>query len=141
MAWKIKSSRPTVRAPEEVRRLVETSYETRGVRFRLSEEGPGHVLDVTPDDDFGDHPPTAVPVDLVPHEADYSDEDAWFDARAEAFYKHGDEGLLALLRQLSPYLESPLVILALDDDAEGCSAEVWTVHPGAQEALHLQVSD
>ncbi len=91
--------------------------------------------------------PLALHRDQWPDEEEYPDEDSdeaelgeteW-DKRYE---KKGEEGFLALLRDLAPFLETPLMILVVgrDHSFSTCAAQAWTVRPGRKKVKTLAVS-
>jgi hypothetical protein len=103
--------------------------------------------------------PEAVRRDQLPNEEDFHedgeedlpdedddegfpDEDRWYKAVDKLYEEKGEEGFLALLRELAPHLESPLLILEVWNDVffgHAHGAEVWHVQPGASEVETLGV--
>jgi hypothetical protein len=111
------------------------TYYTRGALFVLTD---GYLkVDTEPDEVWCD----ALKWDQVPDPEEFPDEDSYWEASCEVWQKEGKEGFLALLLEIAPYLESPLIILAVcDRDLEpGYSAQVWSVQPGTMEVKTLTV--
>jgi len=53
------------------------------------------------------------------------------DEAAEALNEHGEEGFADFLRELAPYLETPLTVIAFHiDKDEFFGATQWEVKPG-----------
>jgi hypothetical protein len=50
----------------------------------------------------------------------YPNEEAAYDAWEDLYEEKGEEGFLALLRDLAPFLESPLLILCANSDHSDC---------------------
>jgi hypothetical protein len=57
-----------------------------------------------------------------------------------AFDDKGAEGYRALLLELAPYLETPLMVLLGLWNLQDGSAQAWSVQPGAKEVETLDVS-
>jgi hypothetical protein len=82
--------------------------------------------------------PEALLADELPDRRAYPHQDTWDDAVGVLAAAHGEERFAALLRDLAPYLETPLTVLwhcTLDDGGFGGAAQ-WTVGPGSP---HVQV--
>jgi hypothetical protein len=74
-------------------------------------------------------------------EEDESDEDSWEEDEWDRRHRdEGDNGFLALLRDLAPHLETPLLVLAMEQGFMGASAQAWIVQPGAKEVETLGVA-
>jgi hypothetical protein len=146
MRENVTSTKATVHDPQKVREIL-ADYEVDGVEILLHEEDGSWILEVVCDDPdplvWGW--PTALHIDDWPDEDRYSDEEEEDeDGPRETewgtrFAEKGYEGFLALLRDLIPYLETSLLILAVEYfDFPG--AEVWSIHPGAKEVETLHLS-
>jgi hypothetical protein len=152
MTTELTSTKTRVRDPQMVRVLL-YAYKVRGVETRLSDEGATGTLsmayqDVDPDwfewpvalhrDQWPDEEPDAGPEEPDTEE-DPGDEDRGETEWDRCFDEMGQEGFLALLRRLAPYLETPLLIQATistwDDRTAGSRA--WLVHPGSREVVTL----
>jgi len=147
MEAKVESTKAKVSDPQKVREILD-SYDLRGAEIKLQKDKDGWVLEVAfeGDSDNDDESldwwpsPAALHRDHWPKEEEYPDEDALFDEWARRIGEQGDEGFLALLRDLGNALETPLLILAADHDFEDSSAKVWRVQPGNEkvETLHIR---
>ena len=74
--------------------------------------------------------------DMLPCEEEFDDDDAWFDAKFDILLENGSDGFLALLIELAPYLQAPLIILMLDTDCP-FAAETWLVEPNCKNVQTL----
>jgi hypothetical protein len=99
------------------------------------------------DEDVAFQWPQALPLDLWPDEELAESElekDEFGRTEWDRLYQEkGNEGFLALLRDLAPYLKTPLMILFLHRPLphyDPSSARAWTVHPGSKEVETLDVS-
>jgi hypothetical protein len=142
----VTSTKAKVRDPQKIREIL-ADYEVDGVEIQLHEEDGSWLLEVVCEDPdalvLGW--PAALHIDDWPDEDRYPDEEEededgpreteWF----KRFQEQGDEGFLALLRDLIPYLETSLLILAVEYfDFPG--AEAWGIHPGAKDVTTLSLS-
>lgn len=113
---------------------VLSRYDYEGVTWLLRDEGTlKFVTGREPADESRQDWPHALTWDQVPNREDFSDEDSYYDAMYETFCERGDEGFLAALVELAPYLEAPLVILGAMDGG----ARAWLVLPGATKVETL----
>ena len=149
MSVELTSTKARVRDPQKVREILAT-YDVKGVEIQLREEGAGWVLEM------GSHIvawdegewPQALHFDDWPDEDPYPDEDEGDEVELgetewdKRFMEKGDEGFLALLRDLIPCLETPLLILVTVRDAvfHSIYSQAWNVQPGAREVQTLEVS-
>ena len=67
------------------------------------------------------------------------DDEEWYEEVEKRFDEEGAEGFLALLRELAPHLETPLVILWGAELWRDFSTKAWIVQPGAREVEILDV--
>jgi hypothetical protein len=84
--------------------------------------------------------PEALLADEFPDRREYPHQDTWDDAVGDLAAAHGEERFAALLRDLAPYLETPLTVIwhcTLDDGGFGGAGQ-WTVWPGSP---HVQVQE
>ena len=140
MSVELKSIKAKVTDPQKVEKILDSYYE-QGVEIELSEEADGWTLAMTfRGDDFDGYLwPQALHWERLPSKEQYPDEDE-FDSELDKRYdEEGEKGFLALLRELAPHLETPLVILAADWDYNRGSAQVWSVQPGGREVEMLDV--
>src|SRR5262249_40093741 len=139
----VKSNKVYVRDVERLRERL-TDYEWEGVEFVIREEGARWTLELEHSEDDPEvcDSPRAVKVeDLLDMEADPDDEDC--EAEGEVWAEKGEEGLLSLLGELAPHVESALLILVGEGsefDGFHYSAQAWLVQPGAKEVVTLRVS-
>jgi hypothetical protein len=142
MAETVKSTRAKVRDAEKVREVLD-AYAWDGVEIKLQEEGSGWTLEMAYHDEEPGMVdwPQAVKREELPSGDEDTDEDDLIEAQADVYDKKGDEGFLALLRELAAHFESPLLILAAagPDGKFYSGAEVWRVEPGAKEVESLAV--
>ena len=143
MSVTVTSTKAKVRDPERVREVLE-SHEWEGVEIKLQEEGSGWTLEMAHHDEEWDwwDWPAALRSEDLPSEDQYPDEDAFFEAEGTLYRDKGGEGFLALLRELAPHLESPLLILvvaATPLHGFEYAARAWRVEPGAREVETLGV--
>jgi hypothetical protein len=141
MSTTLTSSKAKVRNPKKVREIL-YSYDWDDFEIKLEKEDTGWTLEVVSYEDNFDAImwPRAVKIEDLPDKDDYPDEDAYFDAEFEVYCDKGDEGFLALLQELAPHLESPLLILALEANTDFYPiAEVWRVEPGGKEVENMAV--
>jgi hypothetical protein len=138
MALDAKSTRAKVRDLETIRDILD-SYEVRGISFQL-EEGEGEFTLVAVLDENNDieDEPIALHYSQHPNEEQYANDDDYYDALIDLYYEKGGDGFLALLNELAPHLETPLLILTIW--GEGVfgyhGAGTWNVRPrGEVEAL------
>jgi hypothetical protein len=76
--------------------------------------------------------PEAVHVDEWADRQEFPDEDAWDDAMRRLLEERGEEGFVAMLGDLAPYLETPLTVVwhrILEGHFDG--AGQYTVWPGS----------
>jgi len=130
-----------VREPDQVRRILE-DFDLNGVEVNLSEDGTGTTIELSAESDEPDawERPTAIHRRDWLDESKYPDEEKLREAEDELRLKKGVEGFIELLQVLSPYLETPLLVLLVSRGIGDCSGEVWYVHPGAQEVTVLEAS-
>jgi hypothetical protein len=146
MSIELTSTKAKVRDTQNVREILE-SYALQGVDIELYEEGPGGTLELAfqgGDPDWFEWP-LALHRDRWPSEDPDQelDEDEWGETEWDKRYEEqGEEGFLALLRDLAPCLETPLMLLVVGKDrfTSFYSAQAWTVHPGSKEVETLDVS-
>jgi hypothetical protein len=143
MSVDVTSTKARVRDPERVREVLD-SYAWEGVEFKLREEGSGWTLEMAHHDEDWESwdLPAALSIDDSPGEGQHPDGDGPSEAEWEAFREKCAEGFLALLRELAPHLESPLLILAVAAtpiDEFKYAARAWRVEPGAREVDALAV--
>ncbi len=147
MTVKLESTHARVRDPEKARE-VRDDYELRGVEIDLREEGDGWVLEMKfedPEFDWWEWP-LALHRDHWPAEeqgaGEYEGEedDLEPDEWDKLFEEKGKEGFLQLLRDLSPLLLTPLLILAANRDGQDCWSRTWRIAPGAVDIETLEVS-
>lgn len=111
-------------------RLILESYCFDGVDIQVDDIG--HLLLSTDGNDFS--LPLAVKADRLPNEEeddpDLEDHNIkmWFKTMCE----EGDEEFLAFLRELAPYLETPLMILAVENENGDAVAQIWRAQPGSE---------
>jgi hypothetical protein len=140
MSTYVTSTLATVRNPQQVREIL-GSYKVSGVEIKLYERAGSWILEMGKDPDPDGKPcPVALHVDDRPAEGQYPDEwsdevkwDCWLGAK-------GDEGFQALLRDLIPCLETPLLILTLEHH-QAPGAEAFLISPGAKDAERLYLSE
>jgi hypothetical protein len=85
--------------------------------------------------------PEALRVEDWPDDEEYPDEDAWDDAMRHLLAEKGNEGFVAMLRELAPYLETPLTIVwHRIEGGEFDGAGQWTVWPGSPYVQVQQVN-
>ena len=78
--------------------------------------------------------PAALLQEQVPADDKDSDDESRFNALAMLYEQKGEEGFIALLRDLAPCLETPLTIQATEYNyAEFHIAQEWIVQPGAKD--------
>jgi hypothetical protein len=76
--------------------------------------------------------PQAVSEADWPADDEYPDDHAWESAVEDLLWKLGDEGFVALLQDLAPYLGTPLtVVWHWTGSGEFLGAGQWTVWPGS----------
>jgi hypothetical protein len=141
MSATLTSTKAKVHDPEKVREVLD-SYEWEGVEIHFLEEETGWILELTNHDPDWDSAawPQALRSEEVPHEEQYPDEEERYDALSDRFCENGDKGFLALLRDLAPYLDTPLLILVSGSARSNeCSGQVWRVQPGDTEVETLEV--
>jgi hypothetical protein len=149
MSVELTSTTAKVNDPQTVRKILD-SYALRGVDIELREEGSGGTLEMAfqeGDPDLSERP-LALHRDQWPDEEEYPaeeelDEDELGETEWDNRYEEkGEEGFLALLRDLAPCLETPLMILVVGKECftSFYSAQAWTVHPGSKEVTTLRVS-
>jgi hypothetical protein len=146
MSIELTSTKAKVRDAQKVREILE-SYALQGVDIELYEEGPGGTLEMGFQEGEPDwfEWPLALHRDQWPPENpdEELDEDDWVETEWDKRYEEkGEEGFLALLRDLAPCLETPLMILAVAKDRHSptCAVQAWTVHPGSKDVERLDVS-
>jgi hypothetical protein len=149
MSVMVTSTKAKVRDPEKVRAVLE-SYQWEGIEVELHEGGQQWVLAMAFEE--GDFDwwewPLALHRGQWPSEDRYPDEEKWDEETLgetewdRAYEEKGAEGFLALLRDLAPYLETPLLILVTIRDISDHSvqSQAWSVHPGAKEVETLGIS-
>jgi len=140
MSTKLTSTTAKVRDPQKVSKIF-ASYEVRGAEVELHEEKEGWVLDMAFKDESYDgwEWPAALHRDQWPIQEEYADEDDWYDELDRRFDDQGDEGFLALLRDLAPTLETQLLILVAVRESAYSSARAWTVQPETREIQTLRI--
>jgi hypothetical protein len=144
MSVELTSTKTKVNDPQTVRKILE-SYASQGVDIELYEEGPGGTLEMAFQEGEPDwfEWPLALHRDRWPSEDPDQelDEDEWGETEWDRRYEEqGEEGFLALLRDLAPHLATPLTLLRVAMDRGSCAAQAWTVHPGSKEVETLDVS-
>jgi hypothetical protein len=78
--------------------------------------------------------PEAMHLEDLPDDEEYPDEDDWDDALQDLLMEKGNEGFVAMLRKLAPYLETPLTVVWYSIDAyDFHGAGRWTVWPGSPD--------
>jgi hypothetical protein len=143
MGVTLKSNKVYVRDVERLRERL-ADYEWEGVEFNLREEGARWTLALEHAEDdleVWDLPRALKVEDLLDVEADPDDEDC--EEEAEVWAEKGEAGLLSLLGELAPHVESALLILVGEGsefDGFHYSAQAWLVQPGAKEVATLRVS-
>jgi hypothetical protein len=156
MSVQLTSTNAKVNDPQTVRKILD-SYALRGVDIELCEEGSGGTLKMAfqeGDPDWWAWP-LALHRDQWPDEEQYPDEDQFDEDElgededelgetewGKRYEEKGEEGFLALLRDLAPCLETPLMLLVVGKDhfTSFYSAQAWTVHPGSKNVETLDVS-
>jgi hypothetical protein len=146
MSVKLNSTKAKVRDPEKVREILD-SYEWQGMEIELQDEGAGWILTMSYLDidwESWEWPRALRLEDLsaLPSEDQYPNEDDFFETEFNLYQEKGEEGLLALLRELAPHLESSLLIVvvtASPSDGFYYAARVWRVEPGAKEVETLEI--
>lgn len=135
------SSKAKVHDVEMLKKVLDSYAWPVDVNIDLREEDSGGILEVTYEDGDWDAwcSPTAVKVEDLPDPDLYPDDDHFFDAEFEVFEEKGNEGFLALLRELAQHLESPLQFLVANHSGINHAATVWLVHPGATDVETLEV--
>ncbi len=132
MYAELSSSKAKVKDIAKVRDVLE-SYDMQCVQFLLYEDGVLDVVLVTdPETDDGEAWPQALRQDHRPDRDEFPDEESWRDAIYLAWDEKGDEGFVDLLRELGPYLLTPLMILAASRAGHGARAQVWRIEPRAK---------
>jgi hypothetical protein len=135
----LNSTTAKVRDFNKVRDIL-CNYEWRCINFQLEKaRGKKGTLALTRDNDDMDDWPEALKLEDLPCQEEFEDKDSWFDAEFEAFCEKGDEGFLALLNELAPFLETQLLILALQWP-DFPQAVVWCVQPDCKDVLTLHAS-
>jgi hypothetical protein len=115
------------------------SYKMQGLKFLRDEETL--TVDVDWDGQLGKLP-RAVKWDELLDRNQYPDEDSWLGAISAMFNERGEEGFLSLLRELAPYLETPLAIAAVGFEKGVYILMRWRIEPGASEVEFVRlVSD
>jgi len=139
---------------QQVRDILD-SYEVRGLRVSISEQGASWVLQIEDDHDEEWEPAWGADDDpehwkrakalkrhRLRHKEQFGDEQAWTEALDEVFSKEGWKGFRALLGELADHLETPLVVLELDRDPDAlgqASAEALVVQPGHADVESVTV--
>jgi hypothetical protein len=142
MTSELVSTTARVRDPEQVRTILD-SYLVDGVEITLAQDGSDWVLRAAFEDADPNEfqRPVALHRGQLPDEQKYPDQNAWGDALDELLQERGGEGFEALLRDLAPHVETPLLLLYADWVGTGASATVWRAQPGTGEVetldLHL----
>jgi hypothetical protein len=78
--------------------------------------------------------PSALHISEWPDSEEHTDDQDWDDAMSDLLEEKGEEGFLALLRDLAPYLETPLTIVWCDIfEGDFWGAAQWTVCPGSPD--------
>jgi hypothetical protein len=87
-----------------------------------------------------DADPQAVHVDQWPDDEEYPDEDDWDDAMQLVLEEKGNEGFVAMLRELAPYLQTPLTVVwhSIFEGHFGGAGQ-WTVQPGSPDVQVQEV--
>jgi hypothetical protein len=148
MSVELTSTKVKVSDHRAVRKILD-SYALRGVEIELHEKGSGGTLELTfqeRDPDWVEWP-LALHRDQWPDEEQHPDEELDEDELGETewdkrYDEKGEEGFLALLRDLAPCLETRLMILVVGKDrfTSFYSAQAWTVHPRSKQVETLNVS-
>jgi hypothetical protein len=141
MSIEVTSTKAKVRDPQKIQEILD-SYEVCGVGIKLQEEKDEWVLEMAfedKDDESLDWwpSPAALHLDQLPMDEEYPEEDDLFDEWDKRLGDQGDEGFLALLRDLATVIQTPLLILSANRDEEGSSAKVWSLQPGTKEVETL----
>lgn len=140
MPAELKSNKAKIRSPEKVKEILD-SYELDYVDINLHESEKECELEMS----LLSNDPEAGPLawalssDWLPDKEEFPDDDAWFEAVDDLMREKGDDGFLALLRDLAPYLETPLMILAAGHECRWSSARVLRVQPGHQDVEELYI--
>ena len=135
------STKATVRNPERAGEILD-SYHCRGVQVVLQEKDTVWSVEMTDNDneEWDMELPQALRLECLPSPEEFEDETEWMDEVMIRLMNEGDAGFLALLRDLAPYLETPLLILGGGARGGwGYAASVWRVEPGAKEVETLGV--
>lgn len=139
MSVLVSSTKVIVNNPEKLKAILD-SYEIEGLVFDIQhQEGTDtttlEILNNEDDDDW----PAAITFDDYCDIDDGPDSDSFFDALSDVFYEKGDEGLLALLLEVSSCIKSPLLIVAFTWP-EMPGAKAWSVRPGDKSVEVVQVA-
>jgi hypothetical protein len=125
-------------------REISKSYKFRGVELGIQDEAEGCFLIMS----FNDKAyesfqwPAALHRDLWPHEEPNPDDEDKLGNNIwdKLFEEKGRDGFLALLQDLAPYLETPLLIVLVNGLPNRSSTSAWSVQPGVKEVQELEVS-
>lgn len=134
----VSSTKPKVRDTEKLSEIL-NGHNCLRVKFVLDEAGNLEVV-LANNPDLEDEWPQAIKPSQLPSREAYAEEYEWEDAVDFAFGEKGDEGFLELLLEMAPYLESPLIILAIQHPDADSDAKVWLVQPAATEVQTLEVT-
>jgi hypothetical protein len=107
------------------------NYEVYGIEFNICDDGSAKVISVRPCSEYCW--PQALPLYELPDSEEYENLDDYFNDEYEAVSEGGDDGFIQLLRELTPYLEEALTILAISNEYGGCTAKTWITTPGKSE--------
>jgi hypothetical protein len=134
-------NRAKVKSAEEVREILD-GYDSR-LLLKVVDDGTGKgtlVLDpeVGPMDAAW---PSALRLEDIPDEDDFESEHELMQAEWQAHEEQGHAGLIELLSRLSPFLESPLIVVAADFSTFGNFGRAmnWMVRPGEMEVEVTQI--
>jgi hypothetical protein len=125
--------------PQKAREVI-AKYKTWFFGFEILESHDAATIQVVPteDEDYWEWP-KAIRSDEYPVESDYADLDAYQDAELDACLDADNKHFLQLLEELAPFLETPLIVLALMDEDGDTDVAVWSVYPGVKQVETLGI--
>jgi hypothetical protein len=135
MMAKTQSTTATVSNVGAVCALLDAYVLDVKVEVKADEGGVKGSLRVADDDGW----PAAMRRNFLPDPEDGPRQD-YEDAERYLLMEHGEHGFAGLLRELAPYLETPLTVLALRRAGGDSWARALTVRPGGAEVEVLQLN-
>jgi hypothetical protein len=136
MSMHARSTQTQVREPQKVREVLD-SYILRLIGSKIYEESDGWFLELWYRDkhSFDAGEPLAVRRDLLPRGKKIRKA-----ALENLIQEEGEAGFISLLRELIPFLVTPLMVLSVSYSESSMYALAWLVLPGAEDVKTLAVS-